>query len=195
MQGVKIVLTDEQVSWFIENFPKLPNAEICERIGCKESFVHRLARQHRLKKGESFIKWREDKAREGSRAYYRVHKQKGRPECLRPYQFKKGDSPKEMQGEEKFRETIRKSVEARKETVRLERARIAFGLEQRTKMKLKRQPRAKIWARYYLKKKGYIIDDVNLVAFYTEDTDRAFKMEASPRRFYSFRPFAKAENQ
>lgn len=190
MQGVKINLTDEQIAWFIENFPKVTNAEICEHFGCKESFVHRLARKYGLTKGDEFKKWREEKARNAVKAYYRVHTQRGNPEPIAPYRFTKGFKCKEWLGEEKFMAAIWKGVAHRKETVRVERARIAFGLEQRTKMRLKKQPHAKVCARHYLKKKGYILDEENLIAYYTDSTDRAWKMEAAPRRYYTFKPYA-----
>ena len=79
-----------------------------------------------------------------------------------------------------------KARETRKETFRKERARAAFGLPQKTKLRVKQQPRQKVLDRCYLKRRGYIIDEADVVAYWTPDTRRATRMEARPRRYYKF---------
>ena len=197
MQGVKIDLTDGQLAWFVENFPNLPNSEICEHLGCGESSVHRLARKHGLVKGESFLEWRADKAKDALRLHYKIHKHPGNPEAIRKYRYQKGHDPRITLGEEKFREAIRRGAETRREIARVERARISFGLPQQTRMHLKKQPRQKIWQRCYLKKRGYILDEKNNIAYYTPDTHRARRLEGVSRGgrkgtiapYYDFKPY------
>jgi hypothetical protein len=75
----------------------------------------------------------------------------------------------------------------------MERARALFGLEQKTRLRVKKQPLKKIQTRYYLRKRGYIIDDPAFVAYYDENTRRALKIEARPKqqRYYDFKPLNK----
>ena len=70
-----------------------------------------------------------------------------------------------------------------------EKARTVFGLPRKTKMKVTRQPRQKCDHRSYLKRLGYIIDDENLIAYWTPDTKRATVLEMRPRRFYKFEEY------
>ena len=56
-------------------------------------------------------------------------------------------------------------------------------------MHLKKQPRQKIWQRCYLKKRGYILDERNNIAYYTDTTLRATRMESRPKRYYTFKPY------
>lgn len=190
-QGVKIELTEQQLDWFKENFPRMTNADICAHLGFKDSHLHRLARKYGLKKSDEFLAWRDEKARKCHAVYYRLHpNQKGNAENIKQWRFKKGGNPKLTYGE-RFMEGIRKGQAKRRETVKVERARISFGLEQRTKLRLKRQPRKKILMRYYLRKKGYIVDDKNNIAYWTESTTRAHVLEARPKLYYSFQPYEK----
>ena len=67
-----------------------------------------------------------------------------------------------------------------------ERMRVRMGKPQLTKMRVTRQPHQKILDRSYLKKRGYILDEVNVIAYWTPETQRATRLEAGPRRFYKF---------
>ena len=44
----------------------------------------------------------------------------------------------------------------------------------------------KIKDRCYLKRRGYVLDETNLIAYWTPDTRRAVRLEKGPRRFYKF---------
>ena len=68
-----------------------------------------------------------------------------------------------------------------------------MGVPQKTKMKVTRTPTEKIQLRYYLKKRGYIIDEVTCTAYYTEETQRAKRIEAKQQRWYSFAPMPTTE--
>ena len=86
-------------------------------------------------------------------------------------------------------EAIAKRVATYKARFKTERARVIFGLEQKTKMRVKVQPHPKCNQRSYLKKLGYIIDEKEMIAYYTPQTHRAKRMEAQPRKYYYFKPF------
>ena len=104
------------------------------------------------------------------------------------YQFKPGETCRDRIGAKREAERIRKSVETRKQTYKSERARAVWGFDQRTKLRVIKQPQAKIQLRYYLKKRGYIVDDDTRVVYYTDTTKRCKKIEAKPQPWYKFRP-------
>lgn len=187
-QGIKHVITDVQLSWLKENFADTPNADICEFLDCGETTLRLLARSLGLEKSKAHLDWRQDKAREGLHKYYITHKPPGNFTRVRKYCFQKGNDPRTFKG---FRDGLERGHKKRNQTIREEKARIAFGLPQRTKLQLKRQPRPKIYQRHYLKSLGYIIDNENNIAYYTPDTTRAVKMEAGEvkRNYFKFKPY------
>lgn len=96
-------------------------------------------------------------------------------------------------------EAIAKRVESYKRTFREEQVRRKWGLQQLTKIKVLKQPKAKCSQRYYLKHLGYILDEQNCVAYYTQETTRAVKMERGwskrIRNYYKFKPYPYEEQQ
>lgn len=187
-KGVKIIFTDEQIAWVVENFADTMNADICEYLQCGETTLRLLARSLGLEKSREFYDRRSEKAKKNLRRYFLTHPPTDNSKNLMPFCFKKGNDPRELKG---FWSGMEKMKETRRRIIREEKARIAFGLEQRTRLQLKKQPRAKVYVRHYLKKKGYIIDDEKHIAYYTDETVRAFKIESRPKRFYSFEPITK----
>lgn len=107
------------------------------------------------------------------------------------YSFPKGVSNVERFGKRVEAERIRKSTESREKTRKSEKARATFGLPQRTKMHVIPVPRAKIYLRWYLKSRGYILDEIARVAYYDENTKRGKRIEGKPQRWYKFLPMAK----
>lgn len=91
-------------------------------------------------------------------------------------------------------EAIAKRVESYKKTFREEQVRRRWGIHQLTKIKVLRQPKQKVSQRSYLKSLGYILDELNNIAYWTESTTRAVKMERdwSKRihQYYKFMPYA-----
>jgi hypothetical protein len=85
---------------------------------------------------------------------------------------------------------VEKSAASRRKTFKVERARKLFGLPQQTKLRVMREPRGKTCHRWYLKKRGYILDEKELIAYWTEDTRRATILEKRPRQWYKFKPLA-----
>ena len=186
----KIILTPKQEAWLIKHFKHTKNAEIAERLGCSETAVHRFARQLGLKKTPQFRRKVQAEVAAAAKASHLrngTYPPKGyiipRSEEFR---FRKGEKPVERLGEERNAERIRKSAESRAKTFRYEHARYIFGVPRKTKLRVAQQPRKKILDRYYLKKRGYILDENDRVAYWTEETKRSTILERRPTRFYKF---------
>jgi len=186
----KIFLTPEQDSYLCQNYPITDNETICEELGISERTVTRLARERGLVKDMSVIdEKRRKKISVSVRRAFLLMGGNDHNENGVKTRFKFGFKPLEAFGEEKFWEMHRKAVETRKRRFAEERARVNFGLPPRTRMRVIRQPSQKIQDRSYLKKRGYILDEKNNIAYYTEETRRAVRLEARPRRFYIFKPY------
>jgi len=186
----KIVLTEEQVAWLKDNYATTLNDAIRKHLGISMRTLNRFAKTLGLSKDPVTIE-RLRCERIAVEAHKRalLGKYKAHPENGLKTRFKTGYKARERFGEEKFAEMHRKTVETRRKTYIEERARVTFGLPQRTRMRVTRQPRQKIYQRYYLKKLGYILDEANNIAYWTESTTRAVKLEAMPRKYYSFKPY------
>ena len=188
----KIELTPEQERWLKAHFRHTRNEDIGERLGISQSSLHRFARELGLTKTRQFMRKQQrnaaDRARE-SHLRNGTYPPKGyiipRSEEFR---FKAGVTPVERLGKRKERKRIERSAESRRRTLREERARTLFGVPRKTGLRVVREPRGKTCQRWYLRKRGYIIDEANLIAYWTEDTRRATILEKRPRRWYWFRP-------
>lgn len=178
-------MTPEQEEWMRLHFKHTKNAEIASRFGWSETTMHRFAREMGLTKTPQF-----------QAEMQRNAVQKAKESCLRNnsyppkgyhipnselYRFKKGERNVDRLGEKGEKERIAKVTASRRETVRKERARILFGLEQKTKMKLIKQPKKAVDKRLYLRKLGYIIPRGSMVVYYDENTKRSFEMENRKR--------------
>lgn len=94
-------------------------------------------------------------------------------------------------------EAITKRAKTFHETIERERIRAKWGLEQVTKRRIRTEPRARQLQRNKLRNRGYIIDEQNLIAYYTEDTQRAKILERLSRgetkgrikSYYDFKPY------
>ena len=191
-KGKKIILTPEQEEWLKNNFPNKKCVEIAEHLGFSESAVHRFARKFGLKKSEEFRKMWYSNALEGTKRWFRIHGSNLPPGWVIPgsekYRFKKGVTSLDRLGKEGEAIRIRRSVESRNKTIKTERARILFGLEQKTKLKLTAMDRKKVIFRYYVKRQGYLVDDDARVIYYTNTTKRGKRIEARPQPWYTFQP-------
>lgn len=98
-------------------------------------------------------------------------------------------------------ESREKSREARAALFRAEKARVTYGLPQKTKRRFTTEPRASLMQRNRLQRLGYIVDNKEKVAYWTEQTKRAVRIEKVPRGkkvgsircYYDFRPLAEKE--
>lgn len=182
-------LTEVQEAWLAKHFKHTKNEEIAERLGVSLRTVSRLARSRGLNKSRQYIAKRNRAMCEAARRSHilngtyppKGYAVPGREKT----QYKLGE-PRKKLSPKREAERVRKSVESRKETFKLERARVTFGLPQETKLKVKRQPTAKIKLRYYLKKCGYIVDDDARIVYYTNDTKRGKKIESKKQPWYKF---------
>lgn len=190
MQGVKITLTPEQEAWLVKHFRNTKNDVLMERLGLKFSTFHRLVRQLGLKKTKQFMKKTQHECSEAAKASHMkngTYPPKGyRIPRSEEFQYKQGGKPWERCGRRKWNAAHKRGTAKRKKTFEEERVRKKWGFEQKTKLRVTRQPHQKILDRCYLKKLGYILDEVNVIAYWTPETRRATRLEAAPRRFYKF---------
>ena len=121
------------------------------------------------------------------RLKYGTHPPKGyRIPRSEEFQFKPGVKSVDRWGRKKERERIQHAVEGRRRTYLNEKMRVMRGLPQQTKLKIRSQPRQLILDRSYLKSRGYILDEEKMVAYWTNTTRRAPRIESRPVRYYSF---------
>ena len=188
----KIMLTPEQERWLVAHFRHTTNPEIARRLGISETTMHRFARELGLTKSRQHMRKTQRNAADKAKASHLrngTYPPKGyiipRSEEFR---FKAGVTSVERLGKRRERKRIERSAESRRKTFREEKARALFGVPRRTGLRVVREPRGKTCQRWYLRKRGYIIDEANLIAYWTDETRRATILEKRPRRWYWFRP-------
>lgn len=191
-KGKKVELTDKQLKWLIAHYKHTKNGDIAEHLHISEATVHRFARRLQLKKSAQHLK----KVQAASlNAAHLSHLRNGTypPKGYiiprrEEFQFKRGESLLQRLGAKKNAERVRKATESRMKTFKGERARATFGLPQRTKLHVIPQPRKKVALRSYLKSRGYIVDDVARIVYYTDTTRRGRAIENKPQPWYKFKP-------
>lgn len=190
---MRIELTQNQEAYLVKHFKHTHNAKLVEYLGISESTLHRMARKLGLKKSKQFMRKCQAAtaaAAKISHLAFNTYPPKGyRIPGSEKHQFLPGHSMKEKIGEERWQRAKMKARETRRETFRKERARAIFGLPQKTKLRVKQQPRQKVLDRSYLKRRGYIIDETEVIAYWTPDTRRATRLESRPRRYYRFEKY------
>lgn len=176
-KGVKIELTERQIKWLSVHFKNTKNSEIAERLGISETAVHRYARIYGLVKTRAFRKSTQLNAAARARE---SHLRNGTypPKGYKiprsdEFQFKPGVTNLERLGKRREKARIEKSAESRRKTYKTEKARVMFGLEQKTKMRVICQPHYIACQRNYLRKLGYIIERGSMIAYYTPETRRS----------------------
>lgn len=182
-------LTEAQTQWIIKHYKHTKNRDIQERFGIGESTLHRLARKHGLKKSKQFARkvQREnaelgfavceeygiyEQSAEYAREQWRLRKERG--ETLG---FKKGESNRDRMSPRKFKAMMERTHEKRRESIRKDRLRIKWGLEQKTRMRLVSGGKTRVSQRYAMRKRGYVVPRGSNVAYYTEDTVRNLAAE------------------
>lgn len=168
-------LTDDKVLFIRRNFADMRNQDIADAVGVSKSTVSKVQREYNLRKS---------------------------PEQRLEMLTKAGKASAEARGDrhpEITPEVIAKRVASYKRTFREELIRVKWGLEQRTKIRVRKEPKGKRRQRSYLKSLGYILDEANCVAYYTPETTRAVRMERDWSRtfhqYYKFKPYEKDEHQ
>lgn len=161
-------ITSEQILFIRKNFANMRNQEIADALGISRSGVCRVQSRYKLRKSPEHNT--------------RMAKKAGHASSVARGGVALGITP----------EVIAKRVETYKHTLAVDRARRNWGLPQLTKAHVLRQPRQKRSQRCYLKSLGYIIDEVNLIAYYTPETKRATRMERGRRGvkyYYKFKEY------
>lgn len=167
-------LTEEQVSYIRKHYKDTTNYVLAKELGIARSTVCRIATKYHLRKTQ------EHYSAMGRKAGTASSESRGGA-CFGVY------TP----------EIISKRVETFKRTFHEDRVRWHWGLPPKTKLKVKKQPKAKCGQRTYLKSLGYILDEKNNIAYYTENTHRAKRMEeyTTKRRYYKFKPYAEHQRE
>ena len=196
-QGVKIILTEQQEKWMIDHYPNTTNDECAEHLGIGKTTVIRIALRMGLAKTDAHKLEVRKKAQEKAKAYHLLHPRKGISMTIpnsEKHRFKKGESFADRYGEEAEKERAKKVRETRQAIIRSERARIMFGLPQRTKIKLVRTPTKRRNQKWYLRTRGYIIDDNTRTAYYNEHTERCHIIEHRGE-YFQFKPLTDTETK
>lgn len=175
-------LSQEQIEYIKQNYADTPNFELAKTLGVSRVSVLRAARHLGLTKSE-----------EGMRIIYAYAARKGNvtkdckgthppkgyinPKC-KQHAFKKGGKPSDYMTPERFKQRAENRLKSWRETIEEERLRLALGEPQQTKLRLIRQSRGLVFRRSYLRKRGYYMNNYSCYAYWDENTNRSFRMEA-----------------
>ena len=176
----KMTLTDEERVWMEEHFSHTKNEEVACRLGVSLRTAVRLAREMGLEKSVEFVRAMQANAVKHAVRANRGQGNAGKANLLKygkAYQFKPGIGNNDRLSAEAFSEMHRRSAETRKRTVMAERRRVAFGLEQKTGLRVIKAPKAKICLRNRLRKRGYVVPRASSDATITTDTRRSAILE------------------
>ena len=172
-------LTSEQIQYICSNYANKTNYELCDETGLSRSTICRVQSRHGLRKSNQHIHDMGVKAGTASN-------------IARGGIIANANTP----------EVIARRAETYKKTYRTEEMRYLWGLEPRTRIRIKKVCRRAHDQRLNLIKRGYIIDDVSKIAYWTEETHRSTRLESIPRgqmkgcfkSFYDFKPITEKEN-
>ena len=191
----KVMLTDKQMQWLIDNFADEDNFIIADTLGISESTMHRYARAHGLKKSKASMRRCQKEAANAARYFNKVSgrnaqlsvrmKNGGMSEKFLSCCFTKEDNMW-LRCPEKMRAARKKGGQSLHFLWEEEKKRVRAGLPQRTNLNVAdggtvRDNRMRVWRRYYLRNRGYRID--GSVAFWNEDTLRSPRLEAKDELF------------
>lgn len=175
-----MTLTDEERVWMEEHFAHTKNEEVAYRLGVSLRTAVRLAREMGLEKSAEFVRAMQANAVHHAARTNRGQGNAGKANLLKygkAYQFKPGIGNKDRLSAEAFSEMHRRGAETRKRTVMAERRRVAFGLEQKTDLRVIKAPKAKICLRNRLRKRGYVVPRASSDATIAADTRRSATLE------------------
>lgn len=176
----KMTLTDEERVWMEEHFAHTKNEEVARHLGVSLRTAVRLACEMGLEKNAEFVRAMQANAVHHAARTNRGQGNAGKANLLKygkAYQFKPGIGNKDRLSAEAFSEMHRRSAETRKRTVMAERRRVAFGLEQKTDLRVIKAPKAKICLRNRLRKRGYVVPRASSDATIAADTRRSATLE------------------
>ena len=197
-------LNDEQRAWLCQWFPTIENKRLAKAMGISLYKLHCFARELHLTKSEEG--WRAIKRRQ-TKAMAKTNRKNG---C---YDRKRGHAPSEatMEGNRrrweevraglrelpqdtakrkhprKWKASLKKRSENRKEMIRKEKQRIIYGLERKTNLKIvvmTPYTRSQTHHRHNALKRGYLLDmdcsegqPGRYVIYYDDETNRSEQFE------------------
>ena len=190
-------ISEEDTDWIIKHYKHTKNAEIMARFNIGESTLHRCARKYALKKSNAFMKKAQ---RENAEKGYEVCLDHGVYEQNAEYARKQWEEWKKLPREQwpgrkigvkpqhqpgvnprRYNKRIKEGYEKRRQTVKRERARLLYGLEQKTSLKLTKVMSRKMSAHKHamIKKCNYFPDEEHPTwLFYDNETTRSARREA-----------------
>ena len=190
MNNEKIVLTAKQEAYLVKHFKNTKNDVLMAKLGLKFSTFHRIVRKLGLKKTKQFMHKTQKACSDAAKASHiknKTYPPKGyRIPRSEEFQFKPGESIKSRIGTRRWNRARKQAHDKLEQIRKEEHARATFGLPRRTRLRVVQQPRQKILDRCYLRRRGYVLDEENNIAYWTATTQRATRLEAQPRRFYRF---------
>ncbi len=202
--GRRYQLTAEQSAWLVRWFPEVENSRLMKSSGMSHSTLHRFARELGLVKSEKGF--RGIKKRQALRVkrlcerngyYASLRGRRPSESCMEAssrmwHEIRSGTRPHPLHimkrdHPSKYRQWIRRQSESRKKLIRQERARLVFGLERKTRLRvvvLQPYTKSQTSHRYNALRRGYsYMEDCSegsgyrYVIFYDESTRRSLKFE------------------
>ncbi len=169
-------IDEDGKQWIIQHYKHTKNAEIKERFGLTDGWLHRFARANGLKKTGQFVtKCQRNASRKAHESHIAndTYPPKGYeiPGCE-----KTGIHVGYLRHETKKQKELRisRSTATMRDMRAAERTRIKYGYPRRTKLLLDGQTARRYKQRHYLKVRGYILGAPNeWVAYYDENTRRS----------------------
>ena len=170
-------LTEKELRWFIKHYQHTRNDEIQVKLNITYSSLHRIARQYGLKKSRQFMKRTQEEA---TRKAKESHEMNGTypPKGYiitksEEFRLKKGIGMRDRRTRKQIRETTKKRIASRNETIAKEKRRILYGFEQQTKMRLVCEPTNKKSLRHNMKRRGYEVERGGNILRITAETQRS----------------------
>lgn len=174
-------MSDKERKWLLRHYKHTRNEDILARLGVSVSTLYRIVRELGLGKSPQHLRKCQEHAARKARESHLANGTYPPKGYVIPgsenYRFRPGESNKDRMPSKKLKEMYRRIGEVRKETVRKERRRVLFGLDQKTNLRVVVVPRSKISLRHNLRKHGYEISRGSNEAFITAATLRSEVME------------------
>lgn len=145
------------VEWMQREYPDRSNEDLAREWGVCKDTIARYGRAMGLKKSERY--WQEFYRQRGYALKFINRKNGFNPACnLRRCVI----APKQLLGEERWKEAIEKAKKTRRETIAAEKRRVMFGLPQKTQLRIFRKSRGKYVYEHRLRKSGYVMTSQNV---------------------------------
>ena len=180
--GTGTKLDESQLKWFIKHYKHTKNDEIVAKLNISHASLHRLARQHNLKKSKDFMRKTQLEAMAKAKESHEINGTYPPKGYVIPKteeaRFKKGEGIWTRVSKKRAKQMHQNSAESLKLRRAKEKRRVLFGLEQETKLRVVVTPRPKISLKCNMKRKyGYIVQRCKDVIYYDNNTMRKPEIE------------------